>query len=301
MEDNEDLVLFNWMISVPKNHKFISDFAIDMQIANNFIDKDCSFIKLKNSETQISKEEAILISAFQLLKVIVFQFAEVAYRNYEKPIKLISWFKSELNHIHVENREVIINYTIQLLEDKERFPDDMSIIINGLKAIDINEELQVINQPEHVFFAGGKGYELDIMVESKSRPYGLLKTKRAIIEEFFEKNMCKELIEVAIEKIPQLNKQFRVQATTKEAETIRLDASPTQIVFLFQTLIEEKLINETLNPKLWSLIATYFTDKDNKPLNNIHQTKNNLENTKAGKPKQKAEIIQQIVKQSKNN
>lgn len=86
------------------------------------------------------------------------------------------------------------------------------------------------------------------------------------------------------------------ETPVKQIEPIRLDANQTQIVYLFKSLIAEGLINESLNPKLWSLVATYFTDKDNSPLNNIHQTKTNLENTKTGKPKQKADTIENIVK-----
>jgi hypothetical protein len=85
----------------------------------------------------------------------------------------------------------------------------------------------------------------------------------------------------------------------KQIEPIRFDATQTQIVYLFQNLIKEKLINESLNPKLWHLISTYFTDKDNKPLSNIHQTKGNLENTKTGKPKAKADLIEAITKGTK--
>lgn len=104
-----------------------------------------------------------------------------------------------------------------------------------------------------------------------------------------------EELNIEIER-RKLNKTNHSELTLKKIETIKLELNQTQIVYLFQTLIKEKLINETLNPKLWHLVSTYFTDKDNKPLSNIHQTKGNLENTKTGKPKAKADLIESIAK-----
>lgn len=84
------------------------------------------------------------------------------------------------------------------------------------------------------------------------------------------------------------------QQDTQKITPIKLELNQTQIVYLFYQLAENGYINKDENPNLWSLISKYFVDKNNKPLNNIRQTKYNLENTKKGKP-QKSETIDKII------
>ena len=85
----------------------------------------------------------------------------------------------------------------------------------------------------------------------------------------------------------------------KQIKPIQLDLEQRQIIYLFQKLIDEKLLNETKNPTLWDLVSQYFTDMNGTPLNNIHQNKDGLKNTKTGKPKKGAELIEKIVTQTK--
>lgn len=109
------------------------------------------------------------------------------------------------------------------------------------------------------------------------------------------------MIDTCLEIAKKYNINLSMKKSDKAIVPIRLDATQTQIVYLFQKLIDENLINETLNPKLWNLVSQYFTDKDNKPLKNIHQTKDKLKNTKTGKPKNNSDIITLIVSDTKNN
>lgn len=81
----------------------------------------------------------------------------------------------------------------------------------------------------------------------------------------------------------------------KPIEKIKLNLNQTQIVYLFEQLISEGYINANHNDKLWHLISLYFTDKDNKELKSIHQTKSNLHNKGTGKPKKESEKIDKIV------
>lgn len=108
-----------------------------------------------------------------------------------------------------------------------------------------------------------------------------------------EINKLNTIASLKVDTPKQINNQ---PISQKLIEPIRLDATQTQIVFLFQTLINEKFINENLNPKLWHLVGNYFTDKDGKTISNIHQTKDKLKNSKSGKPKAKAETIENIIK-----
>ncbi|MCZ2101285.1 MAG: hypothetical protein LC107_07090 [Chitinophagales bacterium] len=85
----------------------------------------------------------------------------------------------------------------------------------------------------------------------------------------------------------------------KKMKPIQLDLEQRQIIYLFQKLIDEKLLNETKNPTIWDLVARYFTDKDNNPLKNIHQNKDGLKNTKTGKPNKNATEIENIVNEVK--
>lgn len=113
-----------------------------------------------------------------------------------------------------------------------------------------------------------------------------------------------ENAEKAIDEVFSIFNFLTIEKTDKPIkskiiEPIRFDGTQTQIVYLFQKLIDEKFINLSLNPNIWKLVSTYFSDKDNKPLKAIHQTKYNLENTKKGKPKE-AQKIEEVVKSIKS-
>jgi hypothetical protein len=86
-----------------------------------------------------------------------------------------------------------------------------------------------------------------------------------------------------------------------EIEPIRMELNQTQIVYLFQELINQKLINESINPKLWSLISKYFCDSSGKPIGNVHQTKDKLKNSKTGKPKSLSNEIEKVIADTKNH
>ena len=89
------------------------------------------------------------------------------------------------------------------------------------------------------------------------------------------------------------------EKSLKQIKPIQLDLEQRQIIYLFQKLIDEKLLNETKNPTLWDLVSQYFTDMNGTPLNNIHQNKDGLKNTKTGKPTKSAELIEKIVTETK--
>ncbi len=114
-------------------------------------------------------------------------------------------------------------------------------------------------------------------------PYAYVET----LNNYFKRNINKHL-----------DSKFTPQ---KEIEPIRLNLGQRQIIYLFQTLINEGMLNETLNPKVWHLVSQYFTDKDGNQLNNIHQNKDGLQNTNTGKPKKLASEIQTIINKVKNS
>lgn len=86
----------------------------------------------------------------------------------------------------------------------------------------------------------------------------------------------------------------------QRVKPIQLDMEQRQIIYLFQKLIDEKLLNETKNPTVWDLVTQYFTDKDGRPIANIHQNKDGLKNTKTGKPKKNADVIERVINDTKN-
>lgn len=76
---------------------------------------------------------------------------------------------------------------------------------------------------------------------------------------------------------------------------IKLELNQTQIVYLFQQLVEKEYLRPNKNPALWNLISQYFVDVNDKPLKNIHQVKDRLINNREGKPKREADTIDEIV------
>lgn len=103
-----------------------------------------------------------------------------------------------------------------------------------------------------------------------------------------------------IQFIDNRMKQLKTETSSKVVEPqpltpIKLELNQTQIIYLFQQLIENGYLKTNQNPKLWSLISKYFVDKDNKQIKNIHQIRVRLENNKTGKPKQETETIEKMV------
>lgn len=112
----------------------------------------------------------------------------------------------------------------------------------------------------------------------------------------------KSAIEYCISIIEkELSQTTQLTPPQKEIKAIQLNLEQRQIIYLFQTLIDEQMINETNNQNLWHLVSQYFTDKDGNPLKNIHQNKDGLQNSKTGKPKKLAKEIQTIVTNTKNS
>jgi hypothetical protein len=122
------------------------------------------------------------------------------------------------------------------------------------------------------------------------------------------------LIEMLNEELNQLNqKETTINDSSKDGETkiksteftipiiaIKTEMQQTQIVYLFEQLIENKLININHNDTFWSLVSKYFIDKKGNSLDNIHQTKSQLKNAGKGKPKSNADLIEKIVNDTKN-
>lgn len=105
---------------------------------------------------------------------------------------------------------------------------------------------------------------------------------------------------IELEKIPKIETEIKNIKESKVITPIKLELNQTQIVYLFQTLIEQKIINESINPKIWNLVSQYFIDANGKPIKNIHQSKDKLKNNKTGRPKKKADEIEKLVKDTKN-
>lgn len=115
------------------------------------------------------------------------------------------------------------------------------------------------------------------------------------IEDLLEGNICNAWQMQPFEPNTATN-----QTKQQSIRPIQLEMEQRQIIYLFQKLIDEKLLNETKNPTVWDLVAKYFTDKDNRPLKNIHQNKEGLNNTKTGKPQKNATEIENIIMETKN-
>lgn len=292
----QDLGIYKFIIEIPKNYQLISEFGKEIGAYD--------LLKKKELDTsQLSFDEIALFGSYGYMDKVVFSFCSIAYRYNKMPIKLISWFKSHISGHELKTKQVIKDFTIKVLEDKDRFPFDATILINGINGINIEDDFYWIEQHEFDYFLGTDRFDdYELFIKSYIQIWGLVKSKNQIIEDFIKENYSKELIEITNREIPRYENNIKanIKPYIKEIEPIRLDATQTQIVYLFKCLVKEKIINESLNPKLWHLVSTYFTDKDNKPLNNIHQTKTNLENTKSGKPKNKAEVIEKVVKDTKN-
>lgn len=182
------------------------------------------------------------------------------------------------NECLVQNDKFNLEKTYNILYNKiSKLKDDfIPVSQNSLRIINLSNNSRVEIEHEKYY-----SFIIEYIDDTLNEIDKIFTTKR-----FNESNQSKPI-------------QTTIKTQTKAIEPIKLDATQTQIVFLFQKLIDEKLINETLNPKLWQLVSTYFVDKDNKALKNIHQTKDNLKNTKTGEPKSKSDIITKIVTDTK--
>ena len=109
----------------------------------------------------------------------------------------------------------------------------------------------------------------------------------------------KILIFINEKRKSQQNFSDAKQNTLKPTETIKLNLTPTQIAYLFQE-IEQKFGDRTHNTKYWKFISDFFIDKNGEKLKNIHQTRENLNNTKTGKPKQHSDSIDSIIKSTRD-
>ena len=152
-------------------------------------------------------------------------------------------------------------------------------------------------------------YENYITILEDGEIGGMYLVDNEIFMDVFNYISCQNtLIAYSKDKIDYLtNRLPKTQTTTqptppqKEIKPIQLNLEQRQIIYLFQNLIKEQMLNETNNPNLWHLVSQYFTDKDGNPLNNIHQNKDGLQNSKTGKPKKLANEIQTIVTNTKNS
>lgn len=97
-----------------------------------------------------------------------------------------------------------------------------------------------------------------------------------------------------MERNPKVETSSKENPAPQQITPIKLELNQTQIVYLFQQLVEKRYLSMNENPTLWNLISQYFVSKGNKPLKNIHQVKYNLVYNEENKPK-RAETIDEII------
>lgn len=206
---------------------------------------------------------------------------------------LLEWFNQSLTSGYVINNFLKeTKYIIRIIKEKS---DTINEKNEGIIQIqNINDKLLSIND---------KKQKIDFLNTHLDKVNNFISSNQSIENiHLFNENkykiqgayIFKQFVENELSKYIQTPPQ-------KPIEPIKLELNQTQIVYLFQKLIDEKCINETLNPKLWHLVSTYFVDKDNNTISNIHNTKSNLQNTKTGKPKKQADLIENIVNETKSN
>lgn len=190
----------------------------------------------------------------------------------------------------------------QLIDDAIKFEFhrsfdyEGSILFDNLSLIDIHNnykwfsEKHSLNNEEKAFFI----LELIKHYQFGSFLYNI------------DENLQNKIIEMFNAELNDLNQKedVKLKNDAKEKITqitpIKTQMKQTQIVYLFEQLIEKQLINVNHQDNLWSLVSKYFSDVEGKTIKNIHQTKSGKNNIGKGKPKRNASTIEQIVSVTKN-
>jgi hypothetical protein len=171
-----------WIVSIPKNYNLVNDFAKEIN-AFEFYDKH------DLDTSKYSVDEIVLYSTYLYMEKNVFNLCSTAYRYREQPIKLISWFKSEITKYAIKDRKAIVDFTIRILQDKDRFPFDETILMIGLNDIDLNNDYKLINQHEFQYFLNSDTFsDYELFVKSILQIKGILQTKKQGIENFIKKH-----------------------------------------------------------------------------------------------------------------
>lgn len=194
MEDNLQLdkespsyKQFLLLIEIPTNFKLISEFSREEIISKTFIEF---------YPTMVNNEDAKLIYAYELLNRYVFGFCIDAYCFHNQPLKLISWYKSRLAQGPLIFREIIKRYTIKVLEDKDRYLFDATILIDGIKNTESVGKQSLIYEDVFTYFTGKEAFEdLKLSMESIFRILGTFKSKRQAMYDLVKNNYSPELLE----------------------------------------------------------------------------------------------------------
>lgn len=151
------------------------------------------------------------------------------------------------------------------------------------------------------------GYEIKYSIGFNERKYKdfqlLVKNMLILIDEKIENVKGNKPHQVILQNqnIQKMERSPKVETSSKEnpapqqITSIKLELNQTQIIYLFQQLVEKRYLRLNKNPALWNLISQYFVDVNDKPLKNIHQVKDRLINNREGKPKREADTIDEIV------
>ena len=64
---------------------------------------------------------------------------------------------------------------------------------------------------------------------------------------------------------------------------LRWKREKSDLVYLFQRLVEEGFLTNDFKDKPWQQLGNHFADKDGRDLENLRQTSQNIQHTKSGK------------------
>lgn len=245
----EDLInnfeLFQLFIAFPKNFELLHDFVIECKI----------YDELKYSKNDIldwTKDERVLFGAFDYFWDSVLMYCTIAYVNHNSTAKLISLFKSELTQVKMTYKKPYADFVVKILEDKNRFPFESSMLIKSIKEIDLNMSYELIDR--NSFFAKDKELQKDSIIMI----FGFAKTKREKIEEFFQENYSKELIEIASDYIPQKLDSLKGTEINKNGSIDKIDWKKDERLIPY--LIHLLNLNGFLSVKnQFAFIEKYFT------------------------------------------
>lgn len=261
-------------------------FSILDKYAEIFIDKHKFSFKSEQTRLDFNSKKIILDES--LLRKINLKYIDnkTTYLEIYKSVRdnLLGTANDIKTHIHRNKRN-------ELYRNYNRDNATLKSLINLYqKEFELSELLyDKISEQDYI-----KIYYLSfIESEFERADYNSKKIELGRMKEYLNNRL------IELEKIPKTDTASKNKIETKAITPIKLELNQTQIVYLFETLIAEKLINTNVNDKLWHLVSQYFIDKDNKPLNNIHKTKSNLKNVGKGKPKQNADLIEKIVSKTK--
>ena len=244
-KESEKYKIFEQIIQLTNNYSLVTDFSNESVIRNSF-------------QNNIEDETVQLIVSYELLNMYVFNFCMVAYWFNNHTLNLISWYKSELNKCPLSIKEIVKKYTIRVLEDKERYPFDATMLIDGIRRTNSENKLQSIPQSILFYFTGKEEFEdLELLNEGIFRILGTFKTKNQIIMDFVEEHYSKEFLDIVANKLPQSlnNHTLEIRGVLTNSK-IDWKKDERLIPYLIHLLNEAGFIDER---NQFAFISKFFT------------------------------------------